>query len=138
MKERKMIEIHQEISSHLNDAAIVQLLKRDAPLLLEYMRLWQRDLGDIILASTKISLFKKVVVRVVKAFGFGDQVPGEILLALVAGNCGSSTEAQCDSHSSEPCSNRIKKFEMRRPDLPKQEIGKQFRHSFRRPSPSSG
>lgn len=122
MTERKMIEIYQEIHSHLNNPATVHLLRREAPELLEYMGLWARDLGDIVLASRKISIFTRVVVTIVKAFGFGDKVPRDILLALVNGTCGSEAQNEGYAFSHDLCNDQVKKLEMRGPEPRRKEF----------------
>ena len=110
MIERKIIEIHQEISSYLKDEATRQLLKRDAPALLKYMSLWRHDLGDLILATRKISLLKRTLDRVLKVFGFGDKDSRDVVLALVTRTraFGSHKDARRKTRHIE----RVKKFEM--------------------------
>ena len=110
MKERKIIEIHQEISSYLKDEATRQLLKREAPALLKYMTLWRHDLGDLILATKRISLLKRILDGVLKVFGFGDKDPRDIVLALVTR--GSAFGSRKDAHRKTRQIERVKKFEM--------------------------
>ncbi len=110
MKERKMIEIHQEITSYLKDEATRQLLKREAPALLKYMSLWRRDLGDLILATKKISLLKRILDGVLKVFGFGDKDPRDVVLALVTRSRAFGSHK--DAHGKARHIQRIQKFKM--------------------------
>ena len=110
MTERKIIEIHQEITSYLKDEATRQLLKREAPALLKYMNLWRRDLGDLILATKRISLLTRIVDGVLKVFGFGDKDSRDVVLALVTRSRAFGSHK--DAHRKARHTQRVQQFEI--------------------------